>query len=178
MSTHQAPSIDTHVPLLAELPKENNDSLVGRADIPPPSLWQHSVRCTHKVTKKPAIVVRVDWGTNMFRAYYPTERGPDGSTGRYSERTEWEHCRDWDVEVTYSPAELERQAARKVLEAEIAQLDADDLAAVAVFCDDPDPAKNLGKLRALQRMGAIATKTTPEVTLAAATETKVEKARK
>ncbi len=158
MSHYTAPTVDTHIPLRGDLPEENTNSMSDRADIPPPSLWQSSVRATHKVTKKPAVVVRVDWATNMFRAYYPSEGPLDEAgtpTGRFSERTEWEHCRDWDVDVTFSPKELERQAARKQLADAIAELDPAALAWVKILCDDEDPSKALGKLEALRAAGII-----------------------
>ena len=176
MSDYTNPTISTHVPLTMDIPNEEQNVLTGRPDIPPPSLWQRSVRVTHKVTKKPAVVVRVDWATNMFRAFYPDEMNASGELGRFAERTEWQHCRDWDVDVTFSPQELERQAARKLLEEEIAKLNREDLAAFSVFCDDPDPAKNLGKLHALRKMGVI--KGEPEVVAVAMTEAKAEKAAK
>lgn len=157
-----APTIETHVPVKVgadEIPEEGNELAVGRPDLPTPSLWQRAVRATHKVTGRRAIVHRVDWATNMFRAFYPDEGDPDPATGRpkgrYSERTEWEHCRDWQVEVTFSPRELERQKARAQLEVELSTLDAADLAAVSVLCDDADPAKALAKLEALRRLGVI-----------------------
>jgi hypothetical protein len=162
-----APTIETHVPVTAPMPEEGTELAVGRADIPPPSLWQHSVKVTHKVTGRQAIVARVDWGTNMFRAFFPNE-GPmvDGKpTGRFAERTEWEHCRDWVVDVTFSPKEMARQAAREKLAEEIGKLDADSLANVTVLCDDPDPAKALAKLEAMRRMGII--KASPETAQAA-----------
>lgn len=174
MTEYSTPTVSTHVPLTEALPAEPQAQLTGRADIPPPSLWQTSVRVTHKITKRPAVVVRVDYGTNMFRAFYPDEVNAEGGMGRFSERTEWQHCRDWDVEVTFSPAELERQAARKALEDEIAKLDDEDVASVSVFCDDPDPKKNLGKLHMLRKMGVI--KGAAPV-IAAAVEAKNEKKR-
>ncbi len=156
MTQHVAPSIETHVPKTAEIPEEENELAVGRPDIPVPSLWQQSVRVVHKVTKQPAIVARVDWSMNMFRAYYPDEIDPKtGDKGRFATRTEWQHCRDWDVEVTFSPRELERQAARQLLEDEISRLDAKSLAAVTVLCDDTDPEKALAKLTALKELGVV-----------------------
>lgn len=159
MSQYVVPSIDTHIPKTASLPAEPAHLSDGRPDLPTPSLWQNSVRCTHKVTGKPAIVVRVDYGTNMFRAFFPEEGDIDPDTqerkGRFAERTEWEHCANWDVEVTYSPKELERQAARAQLEMEISKLDATGLAAVTVLCDDPDPTKALAKLEALRALGVV-----------------------
>jgi hypothetical protein len=166
MST-QAPTIDTHVPIkVTDLPNEPAELAVGRPDLPTPSLWQNSVQVTHKATGRKAIVVRVDWGTNMFRAFYPEQQ-------RFSERTEWEHCRDWDVDVTYSPRELERQAARNKLEAEIAKLDPSSFAAVQVLCDDDDPAKALAKLEALRQLGVV--KASPEAAQAVITEGKAKK---
>lgn len=167
-----APTVETHVPITAEMPDESTELAVGRPDLRTPSLWQHSVKVTHKVTGREAVVARVDYGTNMFRAFYPNE-GPviDGKpSGRFAERTEWENCRDWRVDVTFSPRELERQQARVQLEQEIAKLDANSLAAVTVLCDDPDPAKALAKLEALRRMGII--KTSSDVAQAAVAEVK------
>lgn len=149
MTIHHAPTIETHVPVVAELPDETNDLMMDmRQDIPPPNLWQKSVKAKHKLSGRSVVVARVDWATMMFRAYYPDE-------DRFATRTEWEHCRDWDVEVTFSPKELERQAAKVKLDAEIAQLDAKSLAHVMILCEDPDPAKALAKLEALRAMGVI-----------------------
>lgn len=155
MTQHVVPSIATHVPLTEALPEEGADLAVGREDLPTPSLWQRSVRVLHKVTREPAIVHRVDYATSMFRAYYPTRPGENGEPGRFGQRTEWEHFRDWDVEVTFSAAELERQATRKQLEDEIAKLDEGSMALVTVLCDDPDPRKAMAKLRALLAAGMV-----------------------
>lgn len=173
MTDYQRPSIQTHVPETAELPAEDMSQMSGRADLPTPSLWQKSVKASHRVTREPVIVGRVDYGTMMFRAYYPKRPNRDGGFGLWGERTEWEHCRDWDVDVTYSPAELERQAARAALEAAIAKLDPESLAAAMVFCDDPDPNKNLAKLTALQKLGVI--KSPADVAVAAVAEVKADK---
>lgn len=171
--SHQ-PTIETHVPITTQLPTEGTDLAVGRPDIPPPSLWQQSVKVVHKLTGRSAVVARVDWSMNMFRAYYPDQGDLDPITkmpkGRFAERTEWEHCRDWDVAVTFSPKELERQAARQRLDEEISQLDATSMAAVMVLCDDPDPAKALGKLEALRRLGVV--KASPEAAKTVMTEAK------
>lgn len=155
MSQYSTPTIATHVPMTADIPKEDVGLMVGRPDAYTPSLWQHSVKVKHKVTGKPAVVVRVDWGTNMFRAFYPHEPNNAGDLGRFAERTEWEHCRDWDVETTYSPAELERQAARVALEAKIGLLDAKQIALAKVLCDDEDANKALSKLEMLIQSGLI-----------------------
>ena len=176
MSEFPNPSIQTHVPVIEELPRADDvGQLSGRPDLPTPSLWQKSVKVKHKASGKPAIVVKVDYGTMMFRAFFPTETGAHGEQGRFSERTEWYHCRDWDVEVTFSQAELDRQAARRVLEDEIAKLKPESVGIAAVLCDDPDPAKNLAKLKVLVKIGTLKTSATPEVLAAAVAETKATK---
>src|SRR5690606_21902389 len=109
---------------------------------------QQSVRVRHKVTGRVAVVARIDHGMNMFRPYYP-------DTKTFAPRTHWEHCREWDVEVTFSPKELERRAATEQLEQELAELDADAMAAFVALVDEDDPAKALGKLEALRRLGVI-----------------------
>lgn len=152
MTEYAIPSIDTHVPLTAELPPENQGQLVGRPDLPTPHLWQGKVKVKHKATGRPAVVVRVDYGMMMFRAYYPED---NNGAGRFSERTEWEHCHAWEVEVTWSEAELERQAAAKLLEEQIAKLDAKQIALARVLCDDKDPNKALAKLRLLIQGGLV-----------------------
>jgi len=168
---HRAPHVSTHIAEVAELPQEPEDHVEDRPDEPTPSLWQKSVKVTHKVSGRDAIVVRVDWYTNMFRAFYPDERNDKGELGRFATRREWEHCHDWHVKTTYSPSELARQAAVALLEQELAKLDAKDLALVQVLCDDPDPNKNYAKMMALRAAGLI--KATPEVMAAA-----VEKGKK
>jgi len=153
------PTLDTHEPVKVHIPPENNELISGRPDLPTPSLWQKSVKVVHKLSGIEAVVVTVDYATMMFRAYYPDQGDIDEETGkpkgRFADRTEWEHCREWNVAVTYTPRELERQKARAALDAEIARLDPRELAAVAVLCDDPDPAKALGKLEALRALGVV-----------------------
>lgn len=156
MTQHVVPSIATHEPLKdTTIPDEAATLAVGREDFPVPSLWQRSVRVTHKITGEPAIVHRVDHGTMLFRPFYPNRLNEDGEPGRFATRTEWEHCHDWNVEVTYSAAELERQATRKQLEDEIAKLDEASVALVTILCDDPDPRKAMGKLKAMLAAGMI-----------------------
>ena len=147
------PTIATHIPVTEEIPEEAAELAVGRPDAPTPSLWQRAVRVKRKVDGKTAVVQRVDWYTNMFRAFYPDEGeiGENGKpAGRFSERTEWEHCANWDVEVTFSPSELERQAAARALQDEMSKLNAAEIGLVSVLCDDPDPAKALAKLHAMR----------------------------
>jgi hypothetical protein len=155
MTEYLNPSLATHVPQTGELPPEDQGQLTGRPDLPVPSLWQGKVKVRHKTTGEPAIVARVDFGMMMFRAFYPAREGRDGAVGRWSERTEWEHCREWDVEVTFSPAELERQAAKRLLEEQIEKLDATQIALAKVLCDDADPNKALAKLRMLIQAGLV-----------------------
>ena len=151
-----APTPETHVAIKVEIPNESNDVAVGRPDQPPPSLWQRSVKVVRKLDGKEAVVHRVDWSTMMFRAFYPDEVNREtGEKGRHADRTEWEHCRDWNVAVTFSPAEIERQAARKMLDDELAKMDARNLALAKVLCDDDDPNKALAKLTLLIESGLI-----------------------
>jgi len=161
-----APTLATHEPVTAYVPPEPTDAAVGRADIPPPSLWKSSVKVVRKLDGKEAIVHRVDHTTVMFRPYYPDEQ-------RFAERTEWENCQEWNVSVTFTAAELERQAARTRLAEEIAKLDEREMGLVTILCDDADPAKALGKLMALRAAGMI--KAAPEVAAAAVAETKAAK---
>lgn len=171
---HRAPHVDTHIAERVELPPEPSDDEQDRPDEPTPSLWQNSVKVVHKLSQRTAVVVRVDWNMNMFRAYYPDERAKDGTMGRFSSRREWEHCHDWLVQTTYSPAELDRQAAHTRLEAELddmARTDPKGLALAQALCDDPDPARNFAKLQKLREAGLI--KSSAEVMTAA-----VEKGKK
>lgn len=166
------PSLDTHVPLKIHVPKESDALAVGRPDIPAPSIWQKSVKVVRKLDGLEAVVNTLDLTTMMFRAYYPDEgeRDEDGKpAGRFADRTEWEHCRDWNVAVTFSPRELERRAAKQLLDEEIMKLNPKELAAVSILCDDPDPAKGLAKLEALRALGIISS---VDVTSAAIAETK------
>lgn len=154
-----SPNPETHVPVKVHIPTEGNDLAAGRPDIPPPSLWERSVKVVRKIDGREAIVNRIDLRTMMFRAYYPDEGAFDPETkkpvGRFADRTEWESCKDWTPSVTFSPRELERQAASSLLEEEIAKLDPNEMAAVSVLVDGDDPAKGLAKLEALRRLGII-----------------------
>lgn len=164
MTQHVAPSIDTHIPVTQAIEKQDAH-LHERPDLPVPSLWQKSVKVVHKLTKQPAIVARIEHATMQFRAYYPDQLDETGNPGRFASRTEWEQCANWDVEVTYSPKELDRQVARKRLTDELAAMDADSLAAVSVLCDDMDPEKALAKLEALRRLGVVKPAVTAEVVI-------------
>lgn len=155
MTTYTAPNVETHVAETRELPPEPTDLAGDRPDEPTPSLWQKSVTAVHKYTKEPVVVVRVDWNTNMFRPYFPERKNPDGTKGVWAPRTEWHRCEHYDVNVTFSPSELARQEAAAAFMAECEKLDPESLAAVELFCDDPDPKKNLAKLWALQKLGTV-----------------------
>jgi hypothetical protein len=168
------PSIQTHIPMIAStLPEEPKELAEGRPDFPTPSLWQERVQVVHKRTNRRAVVVRIDRGTNQFRAFYPDEGevGADGKpVGVYSTRTDWQNFADWDVQVTFSPKELERQAALAKLENEldaINKVDPEAFAWIQVLIDDGDPKKALAKLEAMRRGGFI-----KEAAHAALSETK------
>jgi len=177
MSTNYiAPNVETHVAETRELPPEPKDLAGDRPDEPTPSLWQKSVTAKHKRTREPVVVARVDWNTNQFRPFWPERKNPvTGEKGMWSPRTEWQSCSEFEVDVTFSPAELERQEAAAQFRAEIETLDEASLNAVLVFCDDPDPKKNLAKLWALQKLGHVKG---PTQALAAAAEEKKPKGAK
>lgn len=142
------PNLDTHVAELGVLPPEDHGQLVGRADLPTPSLWQDRVKVKHKQTGREALIFRVDHSTCMFRAFYPDEN-------RLSNRTEWEHFHNWELQLTFSPAELARQAAAVLLEEEIAKMDARSIGLARVLCDDEDPNKALAKFQLLVQSGML-----------------------
>lgn len=145
MSTAQAPDHTTHVPIQVVVPTED-DVLLERPRAHTPSLWQQGVQVTNKEDQDRKGVVRaVDYVTRQFRLVGEP-------------RTHWESFDNWVVLVEKSPEEKARDAARAELEAELASLDADDLAAVSVLCDDPDAAKALAKFNAMKRLGIIGKK--------------------
>lgn len=145
---HLNPNHDTHVPIKVAVPADDDWSGAGRPVLPTPSLWQEGVKVVNKITGREAVVRKVDHYTNQFRAYYP-------DTGENDGRSSWQHCKDWTVAVTLSPAEQEKQLAREALQAEIAKLDPEELAAVSVLVDDPDARKALAKLEAMRKLGII-----------------------
>lgn len=163
------PNHETHVPVKVDIPADADYSGEGRKFMPPPSLWQPGVLVTHKASGKKAVVRVIDFYTNQFRAFHP-------ETGENDERTVWRRCEDWLPEVTLSPAEQEKQAAREALEAQIAKLDAKELGLVSVLCDDPDPKKALAKLAAMRNAGLI--KGDAEVVAAALEKTETKAAKK
>lgn len=143
------PNIDTHVAETVDIDDvSDHGQLVGRDDLPTPSLWQDRVKVKHKSTGREAVIFRVDHSTCMFRAYYPEEK-------RLSNRTEWEHFHNWELQLTFSPAELARQAAAALLEEEIAKMDARSIGLARVLCDDEDPNKALAKLQLLVQSGML-----------------------
>jgi hypothetical protein len=160
------PTTDTHVPVECHIPGEAEWDGGGRPPLEVPSLWRKGVKVVHKLSGREAAIHVIDLSTRMFRAYYL-------DTKTHDSRVEWQHCRDWNVQVTLSPAEEKRVAARRVLEDEIAKLDPKELAAVEVLVDEPDATKALAKLHALRALGVI--KAAPEVAQAAITEGKAAK---
>jgi hypothetical protein len=163
-----SPNHETHVPIKVEVPPDNDWNGSGRPPEPTPSLWQQGVKVMHKLTGKVGVVRVVDHYTNQFRAHYP-------ETGENDDRTTWNSCHEWNVAVTLSPAEAEKQRAREALEAEIAKLDPEELAAVDALVDGDDPKKGLAKLEALRKLGVIKAKAS---VVQSAIEAKPEKAKK
>lgn len=135
------PNHVTHQPVQVVVPSDD-DTMVERGPAHTPSLWQAGVQVTHKASRKTGIVRCVDWKTNQFRLVGES-------------RTSWQHCAEWDVLVEPTQAERQKDEAREQLQAEIAELDAEVLPLVEVLCDDADPAKALGKLRAMRRAGML-----------------------
>lgn len=135
------PNHVTHQPVQVVVPSDD-DTMVERGPSHTPSLWQTGVQVTHKASRRTGIVRCVDWKTNQFRLVGES-------------RTSWQHCSEWDVLVEPTVAERQKDEAREQLAAEIAELDADMLSLVEVLCDDADPAKALGKLRAMRRAGML-----------------------
>lgn len=143
--SQQAPNHVTHTPVHVTVPTED-DVLVERARLPTPSLWQDGVQVTHKQDReRKGVVRRVDHVTRQFRLV--------GAT-----RTQWESFDQWDVLVEKSQAEKDKDAALDALQAELATLAPDDLAAFDAFCDGDDPAKVLIKLNAMRKIGFIGKK--------------------
>ncbi len=154
--SYTAPNIETHVAETHELPAEPNELLGDRPDEPTPSLWQKTVRAKHKRTNEPVVVVRVDWATMLFRPFWPERTNPKtGQKGLFGSRLDWQSCRDYEVEVTFSAAELDRQKAKQEYDAMLARLDPEMLEAAQTFCESLDPHDSIKKLRALEKLGVI-----------------------
>lgn len=144
----QTPDHTTHQPIRVMVPTED-DLFVERPRLPTPSLWQVGVQVTHKADPNRAGTVRaVDYVTNQFRLVGQA-------------RTMWESFEHWNVLVEKTPEEKAKDEAREKLRLEMELLDADDLAAVEVLCDDPDPTKALAKLAAMRKLGIIGSKAAP-----------------
>lgn len=158
------PNVQTHVAKTAELPDEPKETDIDRPDLPVPHLWQQAVVAINRKTGQKVIVAKIDYGTNLFRAFYPDQHDKDGKLGRFGPRTEWFSCAptsDWEPEVTLSPAELQRQATAEELRLAIAAMSEDDAALVHALCDDADPAKNYAKMKMLMKAKLIGA--SPEV---------------
>lgn len=142
MSTQQAPDHTTHTPIKVVVPTED-DVVFERPRAHTPSLWQDGVQVTHrKDRERTGVVRRVDHLTRQARLVGQP-------------RTSWESFDDWDVLVEKSAEEKAKDAARERLALEMESLSQDDLAAVEVLCDDPDPEKGLAKLNAMRKLGII-----------------------
>ena len=164
------PHISTHVPLLVDIPKEEVDQSEDhrRADITPPNIWPRAVGVVRKSDGKRAAVHVLDLNTRQFRAYYPEEQ-------RFGDRTEWHPFDAWNVDVTFSPAELERQAAATKLSAELDALNGAELKLFQAFCMDDDPRKALAKLDAMRDSGLGMFRPKADVPSTATTDTKGNK---
>jgi len=148
-----------HIPVTESVPDEEVDAEADfrRADIPPPSAWARTAVVIHRRTKQRAVVHRVDLITRQMRLWYPDRRDLPNEE-QYDGRTSWQSLDgDWEPEITFSPEEIERQTADKDFEREVMTLDPSGLEFVMHFCDDPDPRKRLGKLRALRKSPVFAT---------------------
>jgi len=143
--SQQQPDHSTHQPIKVSIPTED-DLHVERPRMPVPSIWQVGVQVTNKADPNRTGTVRaVDHSTRQFRLV--------GSA-----RTMWDVFDEWNVLVEKTPAEKAKDEARELLAIELESLDADDLAAVQILCDDEDPAKALAKLGAMRKMGILAAK--------------------
>lgn len=149
-----------HVPVTVAVPSEDAESSHDRPDIPPPSAYARTAVVTHRRTKQRAVVHRVDLITRQLRLWYP-DRAHMPSKDQFDGRTAWQSFDDWDPEIMFSPEEIERQEAKKLFALELEAFDADGLALVTVFCDDADPVKALGKIRALKRTNMVRLKDEP-----------------
>lgn len=145
--SNEAPDHTTHQPIKVSIPTDD-DLFVERPRLHTPSLWQAGVQVTHKADPSRAGHVRVvDHMTNQFRLVGQP-------------RTMWESFENWNVLVEKTEAEKAKDEAREMLRLEMESLDADDLAAVEVLCDDPDPTKALAKLSAMRKLGIVGAKKT------------------
>lgn len=148
-----------HIPVTEEVPVEEVDAETDfrRPDIPPASAWARTAVVVHRRTKQRAVVHRVDLITRQMRLWYP-DRKHLPNDEQFDGRTMWQSLDgDWEPEITFSPEEIERQTAEKDFERETESLDEVGREFVVQFCDDPDPRKRLGKLRALRKSPAFAT---------------------
>ena len=147
-----------HIPVtIADLPKEEDAEMRDRPDIPPPSAYARTAVVTHRRTKQRAVIHRVDFVTRQIRLWYPDRKHLPQSE-QFDSRTGWQPFDEWEPEIMFSPEEIERQQAKALFEEELLAFDAEGLSLVTVFCDDPDPVKALGKLRALRKSNIVRAK--------------------
>lgn len=143
-----------HIPVTADVPKEDSAEMHDRPDIPPPSAYARTAVVTHRRTKQRAVIHRVDFVTRQLRLWYP-DRSHLPQAEQFDTRTGWQPFDEWEPEIMFSPEEIERQHAKALFEQELAAFDAEGLSLVTVFCDDPDPVKALAKLRALKKTNLV-----------------------
>ncbi len=147
-----------HIPVTEEVPQEaSTEGDHRRPDIAPPSAWTRGAVVVHRKTKQRAVVHRVDLVTRQMRLWYP-DRKDLPNDEQYDGRNAWHTIDgDWEPEITLSPEEVERQAAQKAFDDEIAALDEASREFVVQFCDGPDARTRLKKLRALRKspVGAV-----------------------
>jgi len=159
--TQEAFDPNRHIPVIsADLPKEEAVDLHDRPDIPPPSAYARAAVVTHRRTKERAVIHRVDFITRQIRLWYPN-RAHLPQRDQFDTRTGWQSFDEWEPEITFSADEIERQQAKALFAKEIEAFDAEGLSLVTVFCDDADPVKALGKLRALKRSNIVRVKEEP-----------------
>lgn len=148
-----------HIPVISpDLPTEEAVELHDRPDIPPPSAYARAAVVTHRRTRERAVIHRVDFITRQIRLWYP-DRAHLPQRDQFDSRTGWQSFDEWEPEITYSVAEVERQQAKALFDRELEAFDDEGLSLVTVFCDDADPVKALGKLRALKRSNIVRVKT-------------------
>lgn len=141
---------EKHIPVTVDnLPKEVVEASHDRPDIPPPSPWARTAVVVHRRTKQQAVVHRVDLMTRQMRLWYP-DRANLPLEEQFDSRRDWQSLDEWEPQITFSPAEVERQQAAALFELELESFDKEGLALVTIFCDDPDPVKRLQKIRALK----------------------------
>lgn len=144
------PDHTTHVAETVEIPPVQAELLSERPPLPVPSLWQEGVVAIRKTDGREAAVVRIDHGTMMFRPFWLDTR-------EVASQTTWESCRDYNVRVRKSQAEVEREEFTAKLREALAELDARELGIVEALAvaGVNDPKLSLAKIDAMRAAGMI-----------------------